>query len=476
MTNQMILVEMPWGRDKDPRVPLGHASLIAVLNMKSEIKYHSVVKPINDKDFDVRDVFNEIQEIMSQDNQARFDIAFGVYVWAEEAIQALLQMLRSSDFSGRIILGGPQISYCGEGLEKHYPEADVFVRGYGEFAISALADGTENIDMPGIHYSGSLDLNEQTIVDLDLLPSPWLSGVIELENQPFIRWESQRGCPFKCGFCQHKEAGARLVKREFKSSRVMDEVDLFCEKNVSDIAVLDPIFNSSSQATEILQRFHSNDFTGRLSLQCRAEMADADFIDLASKLDVCLEFGLQTIHKNEGKAVNRINNMRVVEEVIDTINEKQIEYEISLIYGLPEQSIQSFRETVDWCLSKSVPIIKAFPLMLLRGTEVEQRKEEWGLVESEGSMPVVIQSNSFTHEEWCEMAKISEALKQTEGNHPKSIQELLAIAGGLDIDLSRYRPEISTTKGRDIVFRGGYSDYRLHLSSKMFESYCLSQF
>ena len=91
--------------------------------------------------------------------------------------------------------------------------------------------------MQGIHYSGSLDLNEQTFVDLDLLPSPWLSGVIELEYQQFIRWESQRGCPFKCGFCQHKEAGARLVKREFKSSRIMDEIDLFCQKNIRDIAV-----------------------------------------------------------------------------------------------------------------------------------------------------------------------------------------------------------------------------------------------
>ena len=89
-------------------------------------------------------------------------------------------------------------------------------------------------------------------------------------------------------------------------------------------------------------------------------------------------------------------------------------------------------------------------------------------------MPVVIQSNSFTYEEWCQMAKISEALKLTEGNHPKSIQELLEIAVELDIDLSRYRPEISTTKTREVIFRGGVPDYRLPLSSKIFESYCLS--
>ena len=75
---------MPWGRDKDPRVPLGHASLIAVLNMKPEIKYHSMIKPINDANFDVIDIFNEIQTIIDKDPRITFDIAFGVYFYVVE--------------------------------------------------------------------------------------------------------------------------------------------------------------------------------------------------------------------------------------------------------------------------------------------------------------------------------------------------------------------------------------------------------
>ena len=253
----------------------------------------------------------------------------------------------------------------------------------------------------------------------------------------------------------------------------MDEIDLFCKKNVSDIAVLDPILIQVLNQKISLRDSNQMVLQGAFRFNV-AEMADAEFIELASKLDVCLEFGLQTIHKNEGKAVNRTNNMRVVEEVVELVNEKEIDYEISLIYGLPEQTIHSFRETVDWCLSKSVPIIKAFPLMLLRGTEVEQRKQEWGLVESAGSMPVVIQSNSFTHDEWCEMAKISEALKQTEGNHPNSIQELLEIANELEIDLSRYRPEISTIRVVKLYSEEDFLIFEPPCIQKMFESYCRS--
>ena len=457
----VILIEMPWGRDKDPRVPLGHASLMAVLNMNEQLDCHSIVQPINEDKFDVGSIFEQILLIIDGKKHTDLDIAFGVYVWAEEAIQDLLQMLREFGFNGRIILGGPQISYCAEGLEELYPHADVFVRGYGEFAISALAANSTSIKMPGIHYAGGIDQNSQTSVDLGLLPSPWLEGLIDLDDQEFIRWESQRGCPFKCGFCQHKEPGARLKKREFLSERIMKEIDLFCTKGVKDIAVLDPIFNASSQAKDILKRFISNKFRGRLSLQCRAEMTDNEFIDLAAQLNIRLEFGLQTIHKEEGRAVNRANNMAKVDQMMSKVLENNIECEVSLIFGLPCQTFESFCETVGWCLERSVPTIKAFPLMLLRGTEIEQERDTWDLVESGGTMPVVLQSNTFSYDDWFKMAQISEALKMTEGSHPDSISELLRLAEGLDLDLSRFRPDISAPDTDEIQFRG--SSYRPHL-------------
>jgi hypothetical protein len=95
---------------------------------------------------------------------------------------------------------------------------------------------------------------------------------------------------------------------------------------------------------------------------------------------------------------------------------------------------------VDWCLKKGVPVIKAFPLMLLRGTQIEQRRGEWGLIESEGSMPVVRESHTFTHQEWCQMDKLSNALSETEGDHPKSISELSRIANSLDTNMARFYP------------------------------------
>ena len=439
MSRNLLLVEFPWGRDKDPRVPLGHASILAMMRTITNIQCHSFVKPINAPDFQLDKIGKKIISELSILGK-NTDIAIGVYVWCEDVVKSILSLLRLNNFEGRIILGGPQISYSESGLEKIYPEADIFVRGYGEFALAELMTKPGKIIHRGVHFAGEQDLEFQTVVDLDLCPSPWLEEVIDLENQSFVRWETQRGCQFSCGFCQHKEAGARLPKHKFHFNRIEKEIDLFCKNNVEDIAVLDPIFNSGKQAVEILKRFHKNDFKGRLSLQCRAEMITDEFIEYSSKLNVRLEFGLQTIHQNEGVAVNRKNNMKKVEKNLIKIKEAGIDYEVSVIYGLPEQTLESFRETIDWCLFMKIPVIKAFPLMLLRGTDTEKRKHTWGLVESEDSMPVVTQSATFSFEDWLKMTQISQSLKDSENKHPPSIKNLEKIAAVSEIKLDRFQP------------------------------------
>ena len=121
-------------------------------------------------------------------------------------------------------------------------------------------------------------------------------------------------------------------------------------------------------------------------------------------------------------------------------------YEISIIYGLPNQTLESFKETINWCLSKSVPVLKAFPLMLLRGTEIEKNKQQWGLIESDDIMPVVLQSNTFTFQDWVQMSKMSEALKESEDNHPKFIEDLIIKSKKLTINHGRFQPQKSQIK------------------------------
>ncbi|MEZ5993605.1 MAG: radical SAM protein [Planctomycetota bacterium] len=288
-------------------------------------------------------------------------------------MQRTLAHLRTMGFRGRIVLGGPQISYAGKGVAKLYPDAGVFIRGYGELAILQLARSSGRPSIPGVLYAGDKDRVEQATLDPADLPSPWLAETILLQRGGFIRWETKRGCPYRCAFCQHKEQGQALKHRERSLGDVFAEVRAFCRAGVADIAVLDPVFNAGRNACKILHEFVHHGFTGRLSLQCRAELVNTEFLDLAERLNVCLEFGLQTIHSAEMKAIGRANNLGRIEQALAGVRARNIEHEVSVIFGLPEQTLASFISTVRWCLDQQVAVIKAFPLMLLRGTKARSR-------------------------------------------------------------------------------------------------------
>lgn len=369
----VILLDLYWTRDKDPRVPLGHASLLASLRRVPGLTVHPIVAPVNLARLDPDEIADKVLACAAGAADA-VDVALGAYVWAEDILKALLPVLRQRGFRGRIILGGPQISYSGPGLEGLYPEADAFVRGYGEDALASIARAPGRPPVAGVHYAGEDDRCERTTVDLEALPSPWLTGVVPIEGQRFIRWETQRGCPFRCAFCQHREPGGRLRRRQFARSRVLDEAALFCRHDVREIAVLDAIFNVGSGATDTLRAFVDGGFRGRLSLQCRAELVTPDFLDAAQMLDTRLEFGLQTIHATEGAAIDRANDVEKVDCALAEVRRRAIAHEVTLIFGLPEQTVDSFLCSVRWCLERRVPVIKAFPLMLLRGTPLEQTR------------------------------------------------------------------------------------------------------
>lgn len=132
--------------------------------------------------------------------------------------------------------------------------------------------------------------------------------------------------------------------------------------------------------------------------------------------------------------------MPKVTRALEAIRARGLFHEVSLIFGLPHQTRGSFEAGVAYCLAHAVPVIKAFPLMLLRGTGLARDRDRWSLEDSGGSMPVVVASDSFDRSDWRAMARLSEALQLTEGHHPRTLDELSAIAASLEPDLARWAP------------------------------------
>jgi radical SAM superfamily enzyme YgiQ (UPF0313 family) len=209
-------------------------------------------------------------------------------------------------------------------------------------------------------------------------------------------------------------------------SRIAQEVEwIISHPVIQDVAVLDPTFNSGPNYLAVMDALIAGRFSGKLSLQCRAEMVKDEFLDRVEALNqtghVVLEFGLQTIHKSEWKLIDRPNNLRRVTEVLEQTRRRGIETEISLIFGLPQQTVMSFKESIEFCKKMDVSRIYAFPLMLLRGTPLHANKRQLQLVESDeidlpgidrvqDGIPHVVASPSFSFREWQDMASMAQEL------------------------------------------------------------------
>lgn len=403
----VVLVSIDWQRPEDGKTSLGVASIAAALK-KAGACVSVVEDAVNDARFD-RD--HLLQRVLMAVDEAGSGclVGFGVYVWNDPEICWLTRQLRVLR-PVQMVLGGPQISYMPAGeLEAAYSEADFFVRGQGEMAMVQLACEAD-VSGCGVHISGTPDLGLKANHDLARLPSPFLYGVVEPAVN--MRWETQRGCQFKCSFCQHREPGNRLKNQLLGKDRLDLEVEWFALHDVKHISVLDPIFHADSAwAIERLNAIKRAGLKAHLALQCRFEMITDEFLDALTGLNVTLEFGLQTAIAAEGTAIKRPNNMAKVEAVIGKLHERAIDFEVSLIYGLPLQTLESFRESVSWCRERQVPRIKAWPLMLLRGTPLYNQKATYGLRESTDlRLPLVIASNSFSETDYAAMQQLAATL------------------------------------------------------------------
>jgi radical SAM superfamily enzyme YgiQ (UPF0313 family) len=412
MGRPILLVSLDWMR-VDERRSLGAASIVAALRaVDAEVDWMDAA--VNDDAFSGPAFVDEVLRRAEAMGPGVL-VGIGCYVWNNATVDALLAALRDTRVD--VVLGGPQISYTKTNdLAGRYPGVRYFVRGYGEEAMVDLALGEEQNGVHGLFDAREVDLGRRSTGALENLPSPYLEGTLEIGRT--VRWETQRGCPFRCSFCQHRDPHRRYRPQVLCEDRIGRELQVFVEAGVERISILDPIFHTdTARAVRILAQARELGVRAKLSLQCRFEMINDVFLDALNGLDVTLEFGLQTVHDAESKAIKRRNNMRVVEEKLALVRERGIDFEISLIFGLPNQTLASFQASVRWCLDQQVPRVRAWPLMLLRGTPLYEQKNVWGFHESGGSIPEVVASDTMSHADNDWMREIATLLNRDAPEH-----------------------------------------------------------
>ena len=186
-------------------------------------------------------------------------VLFSTYVWNEKISLAIAEKLKKFDKNKFIIFGGPSVpdNKFGKAEEfiRKYPFIDVLSHQEGERTILKLLDEFPNNnleDTPNISFIGKKgefrnNPNLPRLKDFDKVPSPYLTGIFDelIKENPeekwLASWETNRGCPFSCTYCDWGSATNSKVSR-MHLDRVYAELDWFSKNKVEFIFCCDANF------------------------------------------------------------------------------------------------------------------------------------------------------------------------------------------------------------------------------------------
>lgn len=366
---KIALLSLNWYRKKDPRVPLGMGYIYAEL--KNSTKSLGKID-VTFLENDVRaNLSNTVHQILSLDPDI---LGIGVYAWNNEAVRKVLHSIRKFECKPLVVLGGPEITYGGNELNDEFPTVDYFVKGYGETAFSEIVVSlieNKEPESTGIYRRGETIGRSLAIPSRGIKASPFSNSKLArtLLGQNFLRWQTQRGCAFRCTFCAFKSPNGGTVESDIKT--VEFELKKIRDMGVKEVAVLDPIFfMNRERSIEILRLMATITPEVKYSIQSRFEHLDSTIIGMLSSMNVKLECGLQTFDARVQRAIKRINNHQRVHESIEMLISNEVSFETHLIYGLPNQSMNSFASDVLSLEGLGCEKLRIFPLSLLRGTEI----------------------------------------------------------------------------------------------------------
>jgi len=361
---------------------------------------------------DTSKVTEHIHSIMWNELKSRamqYDlIAVGATTWSNIYVDYFLNQVMT-DYQGKVILGGYEVTAMkDEDLLEQYPSVNHFIKGYAETGLKKI-------------LLGEIGIGQRIVCEplaIEDLKSPYLSKVLSTETER-IHWETKRGCPYSCGFCEWGNAADKKV-HYLQEQRLLAEIDLFKMSSVKEVNILDGTFNFSNPGSSHIDYLENllYNTSAKVTMQVRFENLKGKhgtrFLEVCSKFRdrVKLEFGLQTIHVNEMSTIKRENNLSTVIAVMALLNEHRINYEVSLIYGIPGQTYESFFQTVEFVIQNGCENIRAFPLRIPKNSKMEQEKGELGVGETtlEFNVDQVTSSYSFDEKDYSKMQELAQRL------------------------------------------------------------------
>lgn len=362
------------------------------------------------RNFDGGANLTELAQRLLCDGRIPDILAFSVLGWNYRTFGELATTFKQINPDGWVVFGGTHVAKQAERAFRMFPAIDVVVNGEGELTFRDIVrhylDGgsarelhkVEGVSFIDDHGDLVTTPDRPRIEDLDIIPSPFLTGAISLRDEngrfPYdvALLETNRGCPYKCAFCYWGGAVGQRV-RAFSRERLRRELEIFAQHKVHTIVLCDANFGMLPIDYEFVEDMirvrDTYGFPKALETSWAKNKSKMFYKIVRMMKDAGLHssftLALQTLNDDALTLMQR-RNMKVNawEELAEWLNQEGMECYAELIWGAPGETVESFMEGYDK-LAQYATRVAAYPLLLLPNTEYSENKEKFGLVTVRGN-------------------------------------------------------------------------------------------
>ena len=291
------------------------------------------------------------------------------------------------------VMGGPHATFCAEETLEAFPDLDMIVLGEGEETIVELVreaeKGRDWSKIEGLVYRDGLEIVStgfrRPIVDVDALPVPARHliplGRYRALSMP-ISMTTSRGCPFKCIFCVgRKMVGPKVRYRNPQA--VVDEMAYLNTLEFHQINLADDLFTANAKhclgvCNEIIDRNLKIEWTSF----GRVDTVSMEVLDKMKEAGCqAISFGVESANAEILKTIRKGITTDQVISAVEMCNDAGIMAHISFILGLPGETPETLKETVDFGEKlRDLGAYHGFHLLApFPGTAVREESEKYGI-------------------------------------------------------------------------------------------------
>ena len=315
-------------------------------------------------------------------------LLFSCFMWNWNLNCQIAKTIKEKYPNCKIIYGGQHqpLADRAKGFFEEHSYVDILIHTEGEETIKEILLNKDLKEVNGITYNiNNKEVRNPPRVRLEGIldnPSPFLDGSYDIvieknkkeKNYSFhATVESARGCPFSCAFCEIGDKYYQKIKTSYeKTKRKIDwiaknKIEYVTDANSNFGILFDTDYDLAEYIVKVKEK---TGYPQAFRVTWAKGQADKvlKIAKLFEKYDIQkgMTIALQSFNPDALKAIKRKNvHSGKLKEFIDMYEKENIASYVELIWGLPEETLNSFIDGITYIMEEGYHTYLDVHLMML---------------------------------------------------------------------------------------------------------------